>query len=68
MTFTEMILLIASRNELMVSEKINSILTDKFLYHREPSGSWEQMQIPEPIQEEEKFLPLTVPVPEKDES
>lgn len=57
MNFLEMITSISERGEISVSEKINSIRTDKFLYLRGDDGNWEQMLIP-PFVEPEKFLPI----------
>lgn len=57
MTYLEMIVGISERGEVSVSEKINAIRTDKFLYLRSDDGGWEQMLIP-PFTETEKFLPI----------
>ena len=57
MNFLEMITSISERGEISVSEKINSIRTDKFLYLRSDDGNWEQIELPV-IVEDEKFLPI----------
>ena len=57
MNFLEMITSISERGEISVSEKINSIRTDKFPYLRSDDGNWEQIELPV-IVEDEKFLPI----------
>jgi hypothetical protein len=58
MNYLELIMLISERGEKSVSEKLSSIRTDKFLYHRSSDGNWEQLDLPA-IVEEEKYLPIS---------
>jgi hypothetical protein len=59
MDYLEMILGIFERGEVSISEKINSIRTDKFLYHRVSDGNWAQLELPDAsLIEAEKFLPI----------
>ena len=60
MTFVEMLLLISERGEKIVSDKIHSITTDKFLYNREPNGEWVQKELPVVTIEIDPYPPLEV--------
>lgn len=56
MTFIEVLLLIQDRQEKILSDKIDSIQTNKFLYSRSGTGVWEQKELPPPP--EERFAPI----------
>jgi len=56
-TFIEVLLLIDSRNEKIMSDKTHEIKTDKFLYSRTTTGDWEQKDLPQTSTEPE-FLPI----------
>lgn len=58
MTFVEVLILLDSRGEKIISDKIHAIQTDKFLYVREPNGSWVQKELPTYTLEVDKFPPL----------
>ena len=61
MTFIEVLLLIQDRQETVLSDKIDSIQTNKFLYSRSGTGVWEQKELPTPPAE--KFAPIPVEPP-----
>jgi hypothetical protein len=56
--YLEVILLIELNGEKSVSEKTNSIRTDKFLYQRTDDKNWEQVELPMFIEGEDKYLPI----------
>jgi hypothetical protein len=60
-----MLLLIEQNGETIVSDKTHSILTNKWLYSREPTGEWRQKDIPPPPENERTFPPLE-PEPPKE--
>jgi hypothetical protein len=45
MNYMEMLLLIQGRDEKIVSDKLNHVQTDKFMYVRVPTGEWEQKEL-----------------------
>lgn len=63
MTFMEVLLLIQERGESITSDKIHTIKTDKFLYEREPDGSWAQKELPVQTIEVDPFPPLEKVIP-----
>jgi hypothetical protein len=63
MTFIEVLLTIQERGEKVLSDKIFSIQTDKFLYARTSDGQWEQR--PLPPTPEEKFAPIPAEPPKE---
>lgn len=63
MTYIEMLLLIDERGEKVVSDKTHTIQTDKFIYSREPDGSWIQKELPISTIIVDKFPPLETVVP-----
>ena len=46
MTFIEVLILLDSRGEKIVTDKTHVIQTDKFIYSREPNGEWVQKELP----------------------
>ena len=58
MTYIELVLMLAERGEKVITDRTNALYTDKFSYFRNSNGSWEQRDLPEPMVEEPKFLPL----------
>lgn len=55
MSFIDILQLIQSRAEKIMTDKVNAIYTDKHLYARLASGLWEERELPPPI---EPFQPL----------
>jgi hypothetical protein len=62
-TYVEVLLLIEERGEKHVSDKTHSIQTDKFIYSREPNGSWEQKELPITTIVVDPFPPLESVLP-----
>ena len=63
MTFLELMMLLDSRGEKTVSDKINHIQTDKFVYTRMPNGEWEQGELPIKTIAVDPFPPLESVLP-----
>lgn len=67
MTFIEVLILLDSRGEKIVSDKTHTITTDKFIYSREPNGDWVQKELPVVTIQVDPFPPLesVAPIPKK---
>jgi hypothetical protein len=63
MTFIEMMILLDSRGEKVISDKTNTIQTDKFVYSRDRGGEWEQRELPTTTIVVDKFPPLESVLP-----
>ena len=63
MTYLDAILLIQERSEKVISDKPQSILTDKRLYRRKFDGDWEETDAP--VVETDRFKPLPPPSPKE---
>lgn len=63
MTFIEVLILLDSRGEKIVSDKTHTIMTDKFTYSREPNGDWIQKDLPVTTIVVDKFPPLESVLP-----
>jgi len=64
-TFIEVLILLDSRGEKIVSDKTHVIHTDKFIYTREPNGDWMQKDLPVSTIVVEPYPPLETVLPTK---
>ena len=65
MTFIEMLILLDSRGEKIISDKTHTITTDKFVYSREHNGDWIQKDLPVVTIQVDPFPPLESVLPSK---
>jgi hypothetical protein len=65
MTFIEVLILLDSRGEKIVSDKTHAIQTDKFIYSREPNGDWVQKELPIQTIVVDPYPPLESVLPPK---
>lgn len=65
MTFIEVLILLDSRGEKIVSDKTHAIQTDKFIYSREPNGDWVQKDLPVTTIVVDPYPPLESVLPPK---
>lgn len=62
MTFLELILLLETRGEKVLTDGVSAIYTDKRLYSRVSSSVWEEKELPVMV-ESKDFLPLVIEPP-----
>lgn len=65
MTFIEVLILLDSRGERIISDKTHTITTDKFIYSREANGEWIQKDLPVVTIQVDQFPPLESVLPPK---